>query len=223
MAERYDSSWEPILKPLFRQDYMRSLSAFVQHERRQAQVFPPETLVLNAFRLTPFDNIKVVILGQDPYHNDGQAHGLSFSVPKGMALPPSLKNIYTELVSDISGFQYPTSGDLTKWAEQGVLLLNATLTVRAHQAASHQRRGWEEFTDQVIHLVSQKLENVVFMLWGSYAQKKSMLIDPKKHLILKAVHPSPLSAHRGFFGCKHFSQANAYLQSKGRQPIDWQI
>lgn len=223
MAERYDSSWEPILKPLFRQDYMRSLSVFVQHERRQAQVFPPETLVLNAFRLTPFDDIKVVILGQDPYHNDGQAHGLSFSVPKGMALPPSLKNIYTELVSDISGFQYPTSGDLTKWAEQGVLLLNATLTVRAHQAASHQRRGWEEFTDQVIHLVSQKLENVVFMLWGSYAQKKSMLIDPKKHLILKAVHPSPLSAHRGFFGCKHFSQTNAYLQSKGRQPIDWQI
>lgn len=223
MAERYDPSWEPILKPLFKQDYMRSLSTFVQHERRQTLVFPPENLVLNAFRLTPFEDIKVVILGQDPYHNDGQAHGLSFSVPKGIALPPSLKNIYTELTSDVPGFQYPTSGDLTKWAKQGVLLLNATLTVRAHQAASHQKRGWEEFTDQIIHLVSQKLENVVFMLWGSYAQKKSMLIDTQKHLILKAVHPSPLSAHRGFFGCKHFSQANAYLQSKGRKPVDWQI
>ncbi len=223
MAERYDPSWEPILKPLFRQDYMRSLSAFVQHERKQGLVFPPENLVLNAFRLTPFEDIKVVILGQDPYHNDGQAHGLSFSVPEGIALPPSLRNIYTELVSDISGFQYPTSGNLTKWAKQGVLLLNATLTVRAHQAASHQKRGWEEFTDQIIHLVSQKLENVVFILWGSYAQKKSMLIDAQKHLILKAVHPSPLSAHRGFFGCKHFSQANAYLKAKDRKPIDWQI
>ncbi|NGM65700.1 uracil-DNA glycosylase [Sphingobacterium sp. SGR-19] len=223
MAERYDPSWESILRPLFKQDNMRSLSAFVQHERKQTLVFPPENLVLNAFRLTPFENIKVVILGQDPYHNDGQAHGLSFSVPKGIALPPSLKNIYTELRSDIPEFQYPTSGDLTKWAKQGVLLLNATLTVRAHQAASHQKRGWEEFTDQIIHLVSQKLENVVFMLWGSYAQKKSLLIDTQKHLILKAVHPSPLSAHRGFFGCKHFSQANAYLQSKGRKPIDWQI
>ncbi|PRD53900.1 uracil-DNA glycosylase [Sphingobacterium gobiense] len=223
MAERYDPSWEPILKPLFRLDYMRALSTFVQHERRQAVVFPPEHLVLNAFSLTPFNEIKVVILGQDPYHNDGQAHGLSFSVPEGIALPPSLKNIYKELTSDIPGFRYPTSGDLTKWAKQGVLLLNATLTVRAHQAASHQGRGWEEFTDQIIHLISQKSENVVFMLWGSYAQKKAMLIDSQKHLILKAVHPSPLSAHRGFFGCKHFSYANAYLQSKGREPIDWQI
>lgn len=223
MAERYDPSWEPILKPLFRQDYMRSLSAFVQHERKQGLVFPPENLVLNAFRLTSFEDIKVVILGQDPYHNDGQAHGLSFSVPEGIALPPSLRNIYTELTSDISGFQYPISGNLTKWAKQGVLLLNATLTVRAHQAASHQKRGWEEFTDQIIHLVSQKLENVVFILWGSYAQKKSMLIDAQKHLVLKAVHPSPLSAHRGFFGCKHFSKANAYLEAKGRKPIDWQI
>lgn len=223
MTERYHPSWEPILKPLFRQDYMRSLSLFVQQERKQGLVFPPESLVLNAFKLTAFEKIKVVILGQDPYHNDGQAHGLSFSVPEGMSLPPSLRNIYTELVSDIAGINYPRSGNLTKWAEQGVLLLNATLTVRAHQAASHQRKGWEEFTDQIIHLVSQKLENVVFILWGSYAQKKALLIDSQKHLILKAVHPSPLSAHRGFFGCKHFSQANAYLQSKGRVPIDWQI
>jgi len=223
MAGRYDPSWEPILKPLFKQDYMRNLSNFVQQERQQTLIFPPKSLVLNAFRLTPFDEVKVVILGQDPYHNDGQAHGLSFSVPRGIALPPSLKNIYTELQSDIPGFQYPASGDLTKWAKEGVLLLNATLTVRAHQAASHQRRGWEEFTDQIIHLISQKLENVVFILWGSYAQKKTMLIDAQKHLILRSVHPSPLSAHRGFFGCKHFSQANAYLQSKGRKPIDWQI
>lgn len=223
MAERYHPSWKSILKPLFRQDYMRRLSAFVQREREQVLVFPPEHLVLNAFKLTAFENIKVVILGQDPYHNDGQAHGLAFSVPDGVALPPSLKNIYTELMSDIPGFKYPSSGNLTKWAEQGVLLLNATLTVRAHQAASHQRQGWEVFTDEVIHLVSQNLEHVVFILWGSYAQKKAVLIDSQKHLILKAVHPSPLSAHRGFFGCKHFSQTNAYLESWGRTPIDWQI
>lgn len=223
MATRYDPSWEPLLKPLFKQDYMRNLSAFVQQERRETLVFPPESLVFNAFKLTPFDKVRVVLLGQDPYHNDGQAQGLSFSVPEGVALPPSLKNIYTELVSDIPGFHYPASGDLTKWAKQGVLLLNATLTVRAHQAASHQRRGWEEFTDQIIQLISQKLENVVFILWGSYAQKKGVLIDPNKHLLLKAVHPSPLSAHRGFFGCKHFSQTNAYLQSKDSAPIDWQI
>ena len=223
MAARYDSSWEPVLKPLFRQDFMQNLSAFVQQERKQGLVFPPEDLVLNAFKLTPLEDIKVVILGQDPYHNDGQAHGLSFSVPAGIPLPPSLRNIYKELEADIPGFQYPVSGDLTKWAKQGVLLLNATLTVRAHQAASHQKRGWEEFTDQIIHLVSQKQNNVVFILWGTYAQKKGMLIDTQKHLILQAVHPSPLSAHRGFFGCKHFSQTNAYLETKGRSPIDWQI
>lgn len=223
MAERYHPSWEPILKPLFKQDYMRSLSTFVQNERKQNLVFPPENLVFNAFKLTPFDEVKVVILGQDPYHNDGQAHGLSFSVPDGMALPPSLRNIYTELTTDIPGFRYPSSGNLTKWGEQGVLLLNATLTVRAHQAASHQRRGWEEFTDQIIQQVSDKLEHVVFILWGSYAQRKSVLIDARKHFILKAVHPSPLSAHRGFFGSKPFSQANTYLASHGRTPIDWQI
>lgn len=220
---RYDPSWEAVLKPLFKQDYMRRLSAFVQQERLQATVFPPEELVFNAFRLTAFDQVKVVILGQDPYHNDGQAHGLSFSVPDAVALPPSLKNMYTELANDITGFQYPATGNLTKWAEQGVLLLNATLTVRAHQAGSHQRQGWEEFTDQVIHLLSEKLEHVVFLLWGAYAQRKSVLIDEQKHLILKAVHPSPLSAYRGFFGCKHFSKANAYLSEHGRGQIDWQI
>lgn len=219
----YHESWKPILKPLFAQEYMKRLSAFVQQERTQYQVFPPQNLVFNAFRLTPFDDIKVVILGQDPYHNVGQAHGLSFSVPKGIPHPPSLRNIFAEIVTDIPGFSIPISGDLTKWAEQGVLLLNATLTVRAHQAASHQHQGWETFTDQVISKVSAELENVVFLLWGSYAQKKSALIDNNKHLILKTVHPSPLSVYRGFFGSKHFSKANDYLIAKGRAPIDWKL
>jgi uracil-DNA glycosylase len=223
MEKLYDESWVPILKPLMQQDYMKKLSAFVQQERQQYEIYPPKDLVFNAFRLTPLQDVKVVILGQDPYHNVGQAHGLSFSVPSGIAFPPSLKNIFAELVTDIPGFQIPNSGDLTKWAKQGVLLLNATLTVRAHQAASHQKQGWETFTDQVIEKISSELENVVFLLWGSYAHKKSALIDNKKHLILKAVHPSPLSVYRGFFGSKHFSQANAYLSANGRQPIDWKL
>jgi uracil-DNA glycosylase len=222
MEKLYDESWAPILKPLMQQDYMKKLSAFVQQERQQYEI-PPKDLVFNAFRLTPLQDVKVVILGQDPYHNVGQAHGLSFSVPSGIAFPPSLKNIFAELVTDIPGFQIPNSGDLTKWAKQGVLLLNATLTVRAHQAASHQKQGWETFTDQVIEKISSELENVVFLLWGSYAHKKSALVDNKKHLILKAVHPSPLSVYRGFFGSKHFSQANAYLSANGRQPIDWKL
>ncbi|MFD1771291.1 uracil-DNA glycosylase [Sphingobacterium suaedae] len=223
MAERYHSSWDPILQPLFKQEFMRRLSGFVQLERKHSLVFPPEELVFNAFKLTPFEAIKVVILGQDPYHNDGQAHGLSFSVPDGIGLPPSLRNIYAELTTDIAGFRAPASGNLSSWAKQGVLLLNATLTVRAHQAASHQKQGWEEFTDQIIHLISQKLDHVVFILWGSYAQKKTVLIDTKKHLVLKAVHPSPLSVYRGFFGCRHFSQANTYLEAHAKQPIDWQL
>ncbi|WP_437919285.1 uracil-DNA glycosylase [Sphingobacterium sp. LRF_L2] len=223
MSERYDQSWAAVLKPLFKQDAMQHLSAFVQEERQKTLVFPPEDLVFNAFKLTPFENVKVVILGQDPYHNDGQAHGLSFSVPDGIGIPPSLRNIYAELATDIEGFRSPSTGNLSPWAEQGVLLLNATLTVRAHQAASHQKRGWEEFTDQIIHAVSQKLEHVVFLLWGSYAQKKALLIDHRKHLILKSVHPSPLSVYRGFFGCKHFSKANQYLLDHSKLPIDWQI
>ena len=165
----------------------------------------------------------MVILGQDPYHNIGQAHGLSFSVPQNIAFPPSLKNIFTELSTDIEGFQIPQSGDLTKWAKQGVLLLNATLTVRAHQAASHQKKGWEDLTDQIIERISSELQNVVFVLWGAYAQKKSILIDSSRHLILKAVHPSPLSVYRGFYGSKPFSQANAYLVAHGREPIDWKL
>lgn len=223
MEKLYNQSWEPILKPLLQQDYMKKLSAFVQQERSQFEIFPPQNLVFNAFRLTPLSNVKVVILGQDPYHNIGQAHGLAFSVPHGIAFPPSLKNIFAELVTDIPGFQIPQSGDLTHWATQGVLLLNATLTVRAHQAASHQKQGWETFTDQVIEKISSELEHVVFMLWGSYAHKKSALIDNKKHLILKAVHPSPLSVYRGFFGSKPFSQANDYLMAHGRSPIDWKL
>ena len=223
MDKLYDDSWEPILKPLFAQDYMEKLFAFVEYERKQFEIFPPQDLVFNAFLLTPFQNVKVVILGQDPYHNIGQAHGLSFSVPSGIPFPPSLKNIFAELVTDISEFQIPQSGDLSKWAQQGVLLLNATLTVRAHEAASHQRQGWEKFTDQVIEKISTELDNVVFVLWGSYAQKKSVLIDTKKHLILKAVHPSPLSVYRGFYGSKPFSQTNDYLIENGRLPIDWKL
>lgn len=223
MEKLYDESWAPVIKPLFRQEYMKRLSVFVQEERRRYEVYPPQELVFNAFRLTPFSEVKVVILGQDPYHNVGQAHGLSFSVPEGIAFPPSLKNIFAELSTDIEGFQIPSSGDLTKWAKQGVLLLNATLTVRAHQAASHQKQGWERFTDEIIAKVSSELEHVVFLLWGSYAQQKAVLIDASKHLVLKAVHPSPLSVYRGFFGCRHFSKANAYLQAHGKQPIDWRL
>ncbi|MDR2285261.1 MAG: uracil-DNA glycosylase [Sphingobacterium sp.] len=223
MEKLFDESWDELLKPLFKQERMRHLSAFVQQERREHVVFPPQEQVFNAFRLTALPDVKVVILGQDPYHNVGQAHGLSFSVPNGIMHPPSLKNIFAELTTDIPGFSYPKSGDLTKWATQGVLLLNATLTVRAHQAASHQKQGWEEFTDQVIAQISKELSHVVFVLWGSYAQKKSVLIDHSKHLVLKAVHPSPLSVYRGFFGSKHFSKSNAYLEQHGRGSIDWQL
>ncbi len=223
MEKLFDESWDELLKPLLKQERMRHLSAFVQKERHNQVVYPPQELVFNAFRLTPLPDVKVVILGQDPYHNVGQAHGLSFSVPNGIMHPPSLKNIFAELTTDIPGFTYPKSGDLTKWAEQGVLLLNATLTVRAHQAASHQKQGWEEFTDQVIAQISKELNHVVFILWGAYAQKKSVLIDHSKHLVLKAVHPSPLSVYRGFFGSKHFSKSNAYLEEHGRGSIDWQL
>lgn len=223
MNTKYDESWAPVLKPLFGTSTMKSLSDFVQQERTQAEVYPPQHLVFNAFRLTPFDKVKVVILGQDPYHNIGQAHGLSFSVPAGIAHPPSLRNIFTELSTDIEDFVIPQAGDLTKWAEQGVLLLNATLTVRAHQAGSHQKKGWEEFTDAIIKHISDELEHVVFILWGSYAQKKSSLINQQKHHIITSAHPSPLSVYRGFWGSKPFSQANAYLQEKGKSPIDWKL
>ncbi|QQD15579.1 uracil-DNA glycosylase [Sphingobacterium sp. UDSM-2020] len=223
MGKRFDKSWEPILGPLLGQSYMVDLSFFVQQARDNGQVFPPQDLVFNAFRLTTFDSLKVVILGQDPYHNDGQAHGLAFSVPEGIALPPSLKNIFKELETDILDFKIPKSGDLSYWAKQGVLLLNATLTVNAHQAGSHQKKGWEKFTDQVIQAISENKEAVVFLLWGAYAQKKASLINAQKHLVLTAVHPSPLSVYRGFFGCRHFSQTNVFLQQHGEKSIDWKL
>ncbi len=223
MSTLYDASWDPIFKPLLETSNMVALSQFMENERKQYQVFPPPNLVFNAFKLTPLTTLKVVILGQDPYHNEGQAHGLSFSVPAGMPIPPSLKNMYAELTTDIDGFKYPNHGDLTKWAKQGVLLLNATLTVRAHQAGSHQKKGWEKFTDQIIQELSKQCDHLVFILWGNYAIKKTALIDQQKHLILTAPHPSPLSVYRGFFGSKPFSKTNEFLKQHGIESIDWQV
>ena len=204
--------------------YFQTILEKVRHERQAGiTVYPPERDVFNAFRTTEFGNVKVVILGQDPYHGAGQAHGLAFSVQPEIAVPPSLVNIYKELATDIEGFQIPQHGYLQHWAEQGVLLLNTVLTVRAGAAHSHATFGWEVFTDEVIRQLDKEREHLVFMLWGSHAQKKGAFIDRKRHLVLTARHPSPLSAYRGFFGCKHFSQANAYLQAHGLEPIDWQV
>lgn len=223
MNKRYHHSWDPILKPLFQESYMYALHDFVQEERNSYTVFPDQEMVFNAMQLTPFDGVKVVILGQDPYHNEGQAQGLSFSVPAGTPLPPSLKNIFAELATDIAGFEAPIAGDLSYWATQGVLLLNATLTVRAHTPGSHQKKGWERFTDHIISAIAEGRDHVVFILWGAYAHKKAALIDERKHLILKAVHPSPLSVYRGFYGSKPFSQTNNYLINNGMKPIDWHL
>ena len=204
--------------------YFQTILEKVRHERQAGiTVYPPERDVFNAFRTTEFGNVKVVILGQDPYHGAGQAHGLAFSVQPEIAVPPSLVNIYKELVTDIEGFQIPQHGYLQHWAEQGVLLLNTVLTVRSGLAHSHATFGWEAFTDKVIRQLDKEREHLVFMLWGSHAQKKGAFIDRRRHLVLIAPHPSPLSAYRGFFGCKHFSQANAYLQAHGLEPIDWQV
>ena len=204
--------------------YFQTILEKVRHERQAGiTVYPPERDVFNAFRTTEFGNVKVVILGQDPYHGAGQAHGLAFSVQPEIAVPPSLVNIYKELATDIEGFQIPQHGYLQHWAEQGVLLLNTVLTVRAGLAHSHATFGWETFTDEVIRQLDKEREHLVFMLWGSHAQKKGTFIDRNRHLVLTAPHPSPLSAYRGFFGCKHFSQANAYLQAHGLEPIDWQV
>ncbi|WP_165026270.1 MULTISPECIES: uracil-DNA glycosylase [unclassified Dysgonomonas] len=220
MDVKIEQSWKDRLNDEFQKDYFAKLTDFVRNEYRTKQIFPPAKLIFNAFDHTPFDNVKVVILGQDPYHNDGQAHGLSFSVNDGIQTPPSLVNIFKEINRDL-GIPIPRSGNLTRWANQGVLLLNATLTVQAHMAASHQNKGWETFTDAAIRHLAEERENLVFMLWGSYAQKKAAFIDPYKHLILKSVHPSPLSAHRGFIGNNHFSEANKYLSAKGISPIEW--
>ncbi len=217
-------TWQQALGDEKSQPYFQAILARVREEReRGITVFPPAADVFNAFKLTEFANVRVVILGQDPYHNVGQAHGLAFSVREGVAIPPSLVNIYKELADDIDGFRIPEHGCLNHWAEQGVLLLNTVLTVRAHQAHSHAQFGWETFTDRVIAQINQHREGVVFMLWGSHAQKKGSIIDRQRHLVLTAPHPSPLSAYRGFFGCRHFSQANAYLREQGLSEIDWQI
>ncbi|MBM6883009.1 uracil-DNA glycosylase [Bacteroides caecigallinarum] len=220
MNVQIEESWKKALTPEFSKDYFIQLTDFVRKEYHETTVYPPGKLIFNAFNLCPFDNVKVVIIGQDPYHGPGQAHGLCFSVNDGIQPPPSLVNIFKEISSDL-GKPVPQSGNLTRWAEQGVLLLNATLTVRAHQAGSHQRRGWEEFTDAVIRKLAEEKSNLVFILWGAYAQKKGAFIDRNKHLVLTSVHPSPLSAHNGFFGNHHFSLANDYLVKHGKTAIDW--
>lgn len=220
MKVTIEPSWESALEKVFQQDYFKELASFVRDEYSNGKVFPPGKEIFNAFWHCPINKVKVVILGQDPYHGPGQAHGLSFSVKPGIPFPPSLLNIFKEIKSDL-GKDMPPNGDLTRWADQGVFLLNATLTVKETLAGSHQNKGWEQFTDEVIREINESQPHVVFMLWGAYAQKKAVLIDESKHLILKAPHPSPLSAHRGFLGCKHFSQANSYLISKGIDPIEW--
>lgn len=221
MDVRIEESWKRLLISEFDKEYFKKLTGFVKDEYRSGTVYPPGNLIFNAFEKCPFENVKTVILGQDPYHGPGQAHGLCFSVNDGIKHPPSLVNIFKEIGNDL-GFPYPESGNLERWANQGVLLLNATLTVRAHSAGSHQNKGWEIFTDEVIRLVAERKENVVFFLWGSYAQKKGQKIDREKHLVLESVHPSPLSAHRGFFGNRQFRDCNEYLIFSGQDPVDWQ-
>jgi len=220
MEIKLEPSWKAALAAEFSQPYFTNLTKTVRESYLDRAVFPPPKYIFNAFDLCPFDRVKVVILGQDPYHGRGQAHGLSFSVPEGIAVPPSLKNIYKEIKSDL-GTAVPETGNLERWAKQGVLLLNATLTVEASKPASHQGLGWETFTDAVIKTISDQKEHVVFLLWGKYAQAKESLIDESKHLVLKAPHPSPFSAHTGFFGCKHFSQTNHYLEGHSLTPIEW--
>jgi uracil-DNA glycosylase len=220
MNVRIAEDWKQILSTEFEQPYFQELVNFVKDEYSRHQVFPQGRDIFRAFDQCPFDKLKVVIIGQDPYHGDGQANGLCFSVNSGVAFPPSLRNIFTEIESDI-GSSVPTNGDLSRWAEQGVLMLNSVLTVRAHEAASHQGRGWERFTDAVVSAISKRKKGIVYMLWGSYAQRKCTVVDPNSNCILTAVHPSPLSAYRGFFGCKHFSKANTYLRSQGLEEIIW--
>ena len=217
-----EQSWKAVLLEEFNKDYFIKLKQFLLDEKKHHSIYPKGKDIFNAFNYTPFDSVKVVILGQDPYHGTGQAHGLSFSVPNSIKQPPSLKNIFKEIASDLD-LPLPTTGNLSPWSKQGVLLLNATLSVRAKQAGSHQKKGWEEFTDCVIQNISQKKEGVIFLLWGHFAQDKAELIDKNKHHILTAPHPSPFSAYTGFFGCKHFSKTNAILKKQGLSPIDWEI
>lgn len=220
MDVRIEESWKQRLTTEFNKPYFKQLTDFVRSEYSTKTIYPPAKLIFNAFDTCPFNDVEVVIVGQDPYHSPGQAHGLCFSVNDGVQIPPSLVNIYKEIEQDL-GKPAPFSGNLERWAKQGVLLLNATLTVQAHCAGSHQGKGWEEFTDSVIELLAKERENLVFILWGAYAQQKGASIDTNRHLVLKSPHPSPLSAHRGFFGNKHFSKTNEYLVAHGKKPIDW--
>ncbi|UBM63244.1 uracil-DNA glycosylase [Candidatus Sulfidibacterium hydrothermale] len=215
-----EESWQVALREEFEAEYFENLKQFLREEVRQHTVYPPGKLIFSAFNLTPLTAVRVVILGQDPYHGAGQAQGLAFSVPDGIRIPPSLQNIYKELHDDL-GIPIPATGNLEKWARQGVMLLNATLTVRASQAGSHQGKGWERFTDEVIRTISDLRAGIVFLLWGRFAQEKETLIDTSKHFVLKAAHPSPFSAHKGFFGCRHFSKTNAILRANGMGEIDW--
>lgn len=220
MDVKISEDWKILLQDEFSKPYFEELTRFVREEYASQRVFPAGRNIFRAFDKCPFEKLKVVIIGQDPYHGEGQANGLCFSVNDGVQYPPSLQNIFKEIRDDL-GVEIPASGNLDRWAEQGVLLLNAVLTVRAHQAASHAGRGWEQFTDAVVKTIAERKQGVVYMLWGNYAQRKGQIADPKQNLILKSVHPSPLSVYRGFFGCKHFSKANEYLISQGREPIVW--
>lgn len=220
MKVKIEESWEKVLQTEFDKPYFKDLTDFVRSEYATTTIYPPASLIFNAFNLCPFSKVKVVIIGQDPYHGPRQAHGLCFSVNNGVQFPPSLQNIFKEIKSDLD-IPIPTSGNLTRWAEQGVLLLNATLTVRAHSAGSHQKKGWETFTDSVIRILAEQKENLVFILWGAYAQKKGAFIDNNRHLILSSAHPSPLSAYNGFFGNHHFSLTNEWLQKHGIDTINW--
>jgi uracil-DNA glycosylase len=223
MDVQIEESWKAVLKPEFSKTYFQNIVTFLKTEKMAGKtIYPPGSLIFNSFNTTPFDNVKVVILGQDPYHGPGQAHGLCFSVNNGVPPPPSLVNIFKELHSD-TGVPIPNHGNLTKWAQQGVLLLNASLTVRASEPMSHAQIGWAEFTNNVIKTISQQKEHVVFLLWGKFAQEKQTLIDETKHLVLKAAHPSPLSANAGFFGCRHFSKTNDYLVKQGIDPVNWAL
>jgi uracil-DNA glycosylase len=217
---KIEESWKQILAPEFQKDYFAGLKQFLVEEKKQHTIYPPGSQIFAAFQNTPFSKVKVVILGQDPYHGPGQANGLCFSVAPGVRQPPSLQNIFKEIEQDL-GIPIPSTGDLSPWTEQGVLLLNATLTVRARSAGSHQNQGWEPFTDAIIQLLSQEREGLVFLLWGKFARSKTAFIDTQKHHVLEAPHPSPFSAHSGFFGCKHFSKTNEILKSRGEDPIQW--
>jgi uracil-DNA glycosylase len=221
MDVKIEPSWKKALEEEFSQEYFEQLTSFVRNEYQSKVVYPPPKFIFRAFELTPLDKVKVVILGQDPYHEEGQANGLCFAVNPGVRLPPSVQNIFKEIEADLGHKTAFPTGDLTGWAEQGVLLLNATLTVEAHKAGSHQKIGWERFTDSVVKILSDRCENLVFILWGAYAQKKGVVIDPKKHLILRSVHPSPLSAYGGFFGSQPFSKTNIYLAMNGKEEIKW--